>query len=104
MTTKTDKPKAKRPKASGPEEYNARQAGKLWEYADLPSHLADLRKRPGLFAEAVRSFQRSHLLTADSKLGPKTLAAIRAAWSSAPSAPEAKPEPKPGEADDAGDD
>ena len=108
MTTKTDKTdkpkKTKATKATTAEGYNTRQAGKLWTWAELPSHLSDLRKRPGMLADAVRSFQRSKGLTADSRLGPKTLAAIRAAWSSAPLAPEAKPAPEPGDSDDAGDD
>lgn len=104
--SKTEKTKAAKPKARqsfSPEGYNAKQAGKLWTWADLPCHMSDLRKRPGLFSDAVRSFQRSKGLTADGKLGPKTLAAIRSVWPSAPPAADTKPDQKPGEDDDAGD-
>ena len=105
MAKDKTKPKAtKAPKATTPEAYNTSKAGKSWSYADLPSHLASLRKRPSLFANAVRAFQRASGLVADSKLGPKTLAIIRAVYSSAPPAQKAKPEATPGDADDAGDD
>ena len=101
MAKETTK-KSKR--ASTPESYNASQAGKLWTWSELPSHISDCRKRPALFVEVVRGFQKGHGLTADGKLGPKTLAKIRAVWSViAPPAKEANPEPKAkDDADDAG--
>ena len=102
MSTKKTKPKQAKPKSA--EEYNAAKAGKLWQYSELPSHLADLRKRPTRFASAVRSFQRANGLSADSKLGPKTLAMIRTVYSSAPPAPEPKPVPGSDEGTETGDD
>ena len=106
MAKDKTKPKAtKATKATTPEAYNASKAGKSWNYSDLPSHLASLRKRPTLFANAIRAFQKANGLLADSKLGPKTLKTIRAVFSSAPPATEASKDSAEGDkSDDAGDD
>ena len=100
----TKKDKVKKPaKPQSAEECNAKQAGKLWNWSDLPSHLASLRKKPAFFVDAVEVLQQIHGLKIDGKLGKKTLQMIRSVWSSsAPSAPAAKPEAAA--ADDSGDD
>ena len=94
------KPAAKPKKPTSAEQYNERQAGKLWSYSELPSAFADLRKRPLLFSDAVRSFQKSQGLAQDGKLGPKTLAKIRGAYSPAPPVVDAKPDPEGGDAEE----
>ena len=57
-------------------DYNARQAGVLWQTAALPEPLRDLAPASEAFADAVATFQKGKGLTADGKLGPATLAAM----------------------------
>ena len=102
---KDTKTKAKKPaKPLTAVDYNSKQAGKLWSWSELPSHMADCQKRPALLVQAVRSFQKRQGLAPDGMLGPNTLAAIRAVWSLAPPKTEAPPAKVADDADDTGDD
>jgi hypothetical protein len=69
--------------------YNSSKAGVLWQVADLPSPLCTLNPSDPVFAAAVRTLQAQHGLPADGKLGPGTLAALKAP--PAPAAPPAAP-------------
>lgn len=80
--------KENKKRVSAPEDYNAKKAGSLWKYKDLPSHLGTLSKHPECFATAVRVFQKTTGLTADGKLGPKTLSKIFEIWPQLSSAKE----------------
>ena len=68
--------------------YNSSKAGVLWQVADLPLPLRTLNPSDPVFAAAVRTLQAQHGLPADGKLGPGTLAALKA-----PPAPAAPPAP-----------
>ena len=68
--------------------YNSSKAGVLWQVADLPSPLPTLDPSTPVFAAAVRTLQAQHGLPADGKLGPGTLAALKAP-PAAPAAPAA---------------
>ncbi|MBL4684067.1 MAG: N-acetylmuramoyl-L-alanine amidase [Nannocystaceae bacterium] len=61
-------------------EYNLRVQGKLWQHGELASPLNDERLAPGsdAFSFAVASFQAAVGLVVDGRLGPATLAALRA--------------------------
>ena len=69
--------------------YNISKAGVLWRVADLPSPLRTLDPKTPVFASAVATLQAQHGVPADGKLGPGTLAAIKAppAAAAAPAAP-----------------
>ena len=69
--------------------YNSSKAGVLWQVTDLPSPLPTLDPSTPVFAAAVRTLQAQHGLPADGKLGPGTLAALKAP--PAPAAPPAAP-------------
>jgi hypothetical protein len=69
--------------------YNSSKNGVLWQVADLPLPLRTLNPSDPVFAAAVRTLQDQHGLPADGKLGPGTLAAIKAP----PAAPAAPAEP-----------
>ena len=69
--------------------YNSSKAGVLWQVADLPLPLPTLDPSTPVFAAAVRTLQAQHGLPADGKLGPGTLAALKAP--PAPAAPPAAP-------------
>jgi hypothetical protein len=69
--------------------YNSSKAGVLWQVADLPLPLRTLNPSDPVFAAAVRTLQAQHGLPADGKLGPGTLAALKAP--PAPAAPPAAP-------------
>lgn len=69
--------------------YNSSKAGVLWQVADLPLPLRSLDPSTPVFAAAVRTLQAQHDLPADGKLGPGTLAALKAP--PAPAAPPAAP-------------
>jgi len=69
--------------------YNSSKAGVLWQVADLPLPLCTLNPSDPVFAAAVRTLQAQHGLPADGKLGPGTLAALKAP--PAPAAPPAAP-------------
>lgn len=58
-------------------EYNARQAGVLWVASALPAPFCTLNPATPAFADAVSTFQQVRGLTADGRLGPKTLAAMQ---------------------------
>ena len=62
------------------EKYNARKAGKLWQWSELPDHMRERRNDPAAFEKRVRVFQLGAGLLVDGKLGAKTLAAIHAVW------------------------
>ena len=68
--------------------YNISKAGVLWRVADLPSPLRTLDPKTPVFASAVATLQAQHGVPADGKLGPGTLAAIKAP-PAAPVAPAA---------------
>jgi hypothetical protein len=68
--------------------YNSSKAGVLWQVADLPSPLCTLNPSDPVFAAAVRTLQAQHGVPADGKLGPGTLAALKA-----PPEPIAPPAP-----------
>ena len=68
--------------------YNSSKAGVLWQVADLPLPLRSLDPSTPVFAAAVRTLQAQHGLPADGKLGPGTLAALKAP-PAAPAAPAA---------------
>jgi hypothetical protein len=68
--------------------YNSSKSGVLWQVADLPLPLRTLNPSDPVFAAAVRTLQAQHGLPADGKLGPGTLAALKA-----PPAPAAPPAP-----------
>ena len=68
--------------------YNSSKAGVLWQVTDLPSPLPTLDPSTPVFAAAVRTLQAQHGLPADGKLGPGTLAALKAP-PAAPAAPAA---------------
>ena len=68
--------------------YNSSKAGVLWQVADLPLPLRTLNPSDPVFAAAVRTLQAQHGLPADGKLGPGTLAALKAP-PAAPAAPAA---------------
>jgi hypothetical protein len=68
--------------------YNSSKAGVLWQVANLPSPLPTLDPSTPVFAAAVRTLQAQHGLPADGKLGPGTLAALKAP-PAAPAAPAA---------------
>lgn len=57
--------------------YNTRQAGVLWQVADLPLPLSGMDPKTFAFAGAVGVLQEQHGLKADGMLGPTTLAAIK---------------------------
>lgn len=60
-------------------EYNKKQAGVLWTLADLPADLQAARSADtAAFALAVGAAQEAKGLKADGKLGPATLAALKA--------------------------
>lgn len=61
-------------------EFNGRKAGKLWTRDQLPPPLAtgDFRSDSKEFALAVAGLQTAMGLVVDGKLGPSTLAALRA--------------------------
>ena len=69
--------------------YNSSKSGVLWQVADLPLPLRTLNPSDPVFAAAVRTLQAQHRLPADGKLGPGTLAALKAP--PAPAAPPAAP-------------
>lgn len=69
--------------------YNSSKNGVLWQVADLPLPLRTLDPSDPVFAAAVRTLQAQHGVPADGKLGPGTLAAIKAP----PAAPAAPAEP-----------
>jgi hypothetical protein len=69
--------------------YNSSKSGVLWQVADLPLPLRTLNPSDPVFAAAVRTLQAQHGLPADGKLGPGTLAALKAP--PAPAAPPAAP-------------
>lgn len=58
--------------------YNSLQAGVLWTLSDLPPSLSELYPSTPEFADAVAALQAQRGLAADGKLGPKTLAALKA--------------------------
>ena len=68
--------------------YNSSKNGVLWQVADLPLPLRTLDPSDPVFAAAVRTLQAQHGVPADGKLGPGTLAAIKAP-PAAPAAPAA---------------
>ena len=68
--------------------YNSSKNGVLWQVADLPLPLRTLNPSDPVFAAAVRTLQAQHGVPADGKLGPGTLAAIKAP-PAAPAAPAA---------------
>lgn len=70
--------------------YNVSQSGKIWKVAELPAPLNGLDPATAAFADAVAALQSAKGVTADGKLGPGTLSAIKA-----PAAP-AKPAPAGG--------
>ena len=69
--------------------YNVSQSGKIWKVAELPAPLNTLDPATAAFADAVASLQSAKSVPADGKLGPGTLAAIKApaATPAAPAAP-----------------
>lgn len=70
--------------------YNISQSGKTWKVAELPAPLNGLDPATAAFADAVAKLQAAKSVPADGKLGPGTLAALKApanALASAPSAP-----------------
>ena len=69
--------------------YNLTQVGKTWKTAELPAPLAALDPATDAFADAVATLQKAKGLTADGKLGPATLAALKAP--AAPAAPKVDP-------------
>ena len=66
--------------------YNLSQFGNVWKVSDLPAPLNVLDPGSVAFADAVAALQKAKGLTADGKLGPATLAAIKG-----PSAPPVAP-------------
>lgn len=68
--------------------YNSSKNGVLWQVADLPLPLCTLDPKTPVFASAVATLQAQHGVPADGKLGPGTLAAIKAP-PAAPAAPVA---------------
>lgn len=58
--------------------YNVSQAGKGWKVSDLPAPLNTLDPASIAFADAVASLQQAKGVSADGKLGPATLAALKA--------------------------
>ncbi len=71
--------------ATSARSYNAAAAGSLWDFGSLPESFRAFAPDSAGFALRVESFQRSAGLVPDGKLGPATLAAVRAAF--APPAP-----------------
>jgi hypothetical protein len=69
--------------------YNVSQSGKIWKVAELPAPLNTLDPATAAFADAVASLQSAKSVPADGKLGPGTLAAIKAPAAGAPAAPAA---------------
>ena len=69
--------------------YNLSQSGKTWKVAELPAPLNTLDPATAAFADAVASLQSAKSVPADGKLGPGTLAAIKAPAAAAPAAPAA---------------
>ena len=69
--------------------YNVSQSGKIWKVAELPAPLNTLDPATAAFADAVASLQSAKSVPADGKLGPGTLAAIKAPAATAPAAPAA---------------
>ena len=67
--------------------YNLSQSGKIWKVAELPAPLNTLDPATAAFADAVASLQFAKSVPADGKLGPGTLAAIKAPAATAPAAP-----------------
>jgi hypothetical protein len=65
--------------------FNLAQVGKSWKREELPPPFRTLDPGSATFADAVATFQAAKGLSADGKLGPNTLAAMR------PAAP--KPDP-----------
>lgn len=57
--------------------YNVAQAGVLWQRSALPAPFCTLDPSTPAFADAVSTFQQVRGLTADGKLGPRTLAAMQ---------------------------
>jgi hypothetical protein len=66
--------------------YNVSQAGKGWKVVDLPAPLNTLDPATPAFADAVVTLQKAKGVAADGKLGPGTLAALKA-----PAAPKVDP-------------
>lgn len=60
--------------------YNASRSGSLWRHAELPDRLRRYPVGSSAFANQVKRFQRDAGLVQDGKLGPRTLAAIKAAY------------------------
>ena len=69
--------------------YNLSQAGKTWQTASLPAPLNTLDPASAAFADAVAKLQAAKDVPADGKLGPGTLAALKAPAAAAPAAPAA---------------
>ena len=69
--------------------YNLSQVGKTWQTASLPAPLNTLDPATAAFADAVAKLQATKGVPADGKLGPGTLAALKAPATAAPAAPAA---------------
>ena len=69
--------------------YNLSQSGKTWKVAELPAPLNTLDPATAAFADAVAKLQATKGVPADGKLGPGTLAAIKAPAAAAAAAPAA---------------
>ena len=69
--------------------YNISQSTKTWKVAELPAPLNTLDPATAAFADAVAKLQAAKGVPADGKLGPGTLAAIKAPAAAAPAAPAA---------------
>ena len=69
--------------------YNLSQSGKTWKVAELPAPLNTLDPATAAFADAAAKLQAIKGVPADGKLGPGTLAAIKAPAAAAPAAPVA---------------
>jgi hypothetical protein len=59
--------------------YNLAQVGKSWKREELPPPFSTLDPGSATFADAVATFQAAKGLSADGKLGPNTLVAMRPA-------------------------
>ncbi len=76
-----------------PMSYNLRASRHLWSVDELPPQLRACDPSSRAFAHAVLGFQKTHSLVADGKLGPNTIAAVRARSEPASGSPATFPTP-----------
>jgi hypothetical protein len=69
--------------------YNISQSTKTWKVAELPAPLNTLDPATAAFADAVAKLQAAKGVPADGKLGPGTLAALKAPAAADPAVPAA---------------